>query len=337
MMTSIQVSSGYLRRLAFEEWGAPHGYPVFLLHGTPGSRSGPRPRASLLYRLGIRLISYDRPGYGQSQVDRGRSVADGALDVLAIADHLDLNSFSVVGRSGGGPHALACAASEKLRARLRSVAVLVSLAPADADELGWYDGMSASNTEEFITASDPAANSKLVRDLNERARNIFKDPETLLKLLGHELTEPDKRVVEDVGIRQLLLKTYAEALRWSADGWVDDVLAFRKPWGFDLSAIRTPTLLWHGQDDVFSPAAHTRWLAAQIPSEYCTVEMPPRAAHFDAVTVLPWVLAWLKSKSMLVETTPPSASEGLRVEVPDQAPTGAQRVDGRMPSTNGSR
>jgi pimeloyl-ACP methyl ester carboxylesterase len=317
MMTSIQVSSGYPRRLAFDEWGAPHGYPIFLMHGTPGSRNGPRPRASVLYRLGIRLICYDRPGYGQSQVHRGRSVADAALDVLAIADQLGLNSFSVVGRSGGGPHALACAASEKLQVGLRSVAALVPLAPADADELAWYDGMSASNAKEFVTASDPAANNELARDLNERARHIIRDPEIMLEFLRHELTELDKRVVDDVGIRQLLLKTYAEAVRWSADGWVDDVLAFRKPWGFDLSAIRTPTLLWHGQDDVFSPAAHTRWLAAQIPSEYCTVEMPPRAAHFGAVEVLPQVLAWLKSKSMLAETTPPRASERLRVERPD--------------------
>jgi pimeloyl-ACP methyl ester carboxylesterase len=270
-----------------------------------------------LYRLGIRLICYDRPGYGQSEVHRGRNVADAALDVLAIADQLGLDSFSVVGRSGGGPHALACAANEKLQARLRRVAVLVPLAPADADGLGWYDGMSASNAEEFTTVSDPATNNELAMDLSERARLILKDPERLLEFLGDELTEPDKRVVEDVGIRRLLRNTYFEGLRWSADGWVDDIRAFRKPWGFDLSAIRIPTLLWHGQDDVFSPAAHTRWLAAQIPSEYCTVEMPPQAAHFGAVEVLPRVLAWLKSKSMLAETTPPHASERLRVECPD--------------------
>jgi pimeloyl-ACP methyl ester carboxylesterase len=309
MTQVIPVSSGHQRHLAFDEWGAPHGYPVFLLHGTPGSRNGPRPRASVLYRLGIRLICYDRPGYGLSDLDRGRNVADAALDVLAIADELSLDSFSVVGRSGGGPHALACAASEKLQARLRSTAVLVPLAPADADGLAWYDGMSPSNTEEYVAASEAGAAHSVANYLEELARQVREDPEALLRFLHPELTQHDKRVVEDVAIRRLLTDTYAEALRCGPGGWIDDVLAFRKPWGFDISAIRVPILLWHGQDDVFSPVSHTRWLACQIPAEYCTVELQPGAAHFDAVEVLPRVLAWLKSAAR--------ASERLRVERSD--------------------
>src|ERR1039457_6640174 len=98
------------RKLSVETLGAPEGKPVFLLHGTPGSRYGPRPRGIILYRLGIRLITYDRPGYSGSDRNRGRSVADAADDVAAIADALGIDRFSVVGRSGGGPHALACAA-----------------------------------------------------------------------------------------------------------------------------------------------------------------------------------------------------------------------------------
>lgn len=289
MTRTIQLPDSDSRVLAFDEWGAPHGYPVFLLHGTPGSRTGPRPRASVLYRLGIRLICYDRPGYGLSGPDRGRTVADAALDVLAIADELGLESFSVVGRSGGGPHALASAASEKLQPRLRSAAVLVSLAPADADGLDWYGGMTGSNTEEYATVSEGMA-----EDLIERARHIKKDPEFLLRFLQPELTRPDRRVVDDVGIRCLLTEAYAEALRCGAEGWIDDVLALRKSWGFHPSAIRVPVLLWHGQDDVFSPATHTHWLASKIPAEYCTVEVEPGAAHFDAVGVLPRVLSWLK-------------------------------------------
>ena len=332
MTRVIRVTSGGgCRPLAFDEWGAQRGYPIFLLHGTPGSRNGPRPRASVLYRLGIRLICYDRPGYGQSGLHRGRSVADAALDVLAIADELGLNSFSVVGRSGGGPHALACAASDKLRARLQSVAVLVPLAPADADGLAWYDGMSGSNVQKYTAASDPAAINTISDALIERAKHIRADPEFLLRLLHPDLTEPDRRVVENVGLRQLLTDTYREALRCGALGWIDDVLAFRKAWGFHLDAIRTPTLLWHGQDDVFSPAAHTRWLAGQIPAPYCTMELQPGAAHFDAVEVLPRVLAWLKSTP--ATSAQPQASERLWVERPDQAPTSTHDVDSRVPST----
>src|SRR5580693_7962574 len=104
----IGVSGG--RRVAFDCWGDPKGFPVFLLHGTPGSRSGPVPRVPLLYQLGVQLISYDRPGYGGSDRHQGRTVTAAAWDVLDIADHLALDTFGVVGRSGGGPHALACAA-----------------------------------------------------------------------------------------------------------------------------------------------------------------------------------------------------------------------------------
>jgi pimeloyl-ACP methyl ester carboxylesterase len=120
---------------------------------------------------------------------------------------------------------------------------------------------------------------------------IRDDPEFLLKFLEPALTDPDRRIVDDHGIRRLLTRTYAEALRCGADGWIDDVLAFRRPWGFDLGKIEIPVLLWHGAEDVFSPVAHTRWLADQIPGAH--IEVQTGAAHFDAVAVLPRVLGWL--------------------------------------------
>ncbi|MER7134143.1 alpha/beta fold hydrolase, partial [Streptosporangium saharense] len=102
MTTFVPTRDG--RTLAVDEKGAPEGNPVFLLHGTPGSRVGPSPRATVLYRLGIRLITYDRPGYGLSDRRKGRSVADVAEDMAVIADRLGIGSFSVLGRSGGAPH-----------------------------------------------------------------------------------------------------------------------------------------------------------------------------------------------------------------------------------------
>src|SRR5690348_12319336 len=117
------------RRVAVEEWGSPSGSPVLLLHGTPGSRLGPVPRPLVLYQLGIRLITFDRPGYGRSDRMPGRRVADVAADVLEIADALGLERFGVLGRSGGGPHALACAAL--LPERTTRAAVLVGLAPSE--------------------------------------------------------------------------------------------------------------------------------------------------------------------------------------------------------------
>jgi pimeloyl-ACP methyl ester carboxylesterase len=282
----VRLADG--RSVTVDSWGAPDGMPIFLLHGTPGCRSGPRPRTSVLYRLGVRLISYDRPGYGGSSRRPGRTVADAAGDVRAIADHLGLDRFGVVGRSGGGPHALACAAL--LGERVKSAAVLVGLAPSDAEDLDWYAGMTGSNVDEYSQAD--AGLAAIEHKLVAFADRIRDDPESLLVSLLPELTRPDRRVVDDVAIRRLLADTYAEALRDSADGWIDDVLAIRRPWGFDLSMIQPPVLLWHGAEDMFSPVGHTYWLAKQVPTSIVTVQSG--AAHFGSVEILPSVLAWIK-------------------------------------------
>jgi len=293
------------RDLAVDRVGAQDGTAVFLLHGTPGSRRGPRPRAGVLYRLGIQLICYDRPGYGDSARHLGRSVADTTEDVAAIADQLGVHTFSVVGRSGGAPHALACAAL--LDDRVEAVAALVALAPPDATNLDWYDGMTDSNTAEYGRAEvDPGA---VAATLTERARQISDDPEFLLNLLRPELTRQDRRIVDEVAIQRLLTETYAEAIKHGADGWIDDVLAARRPWGFYPSEIDVPVLIWHGLDDVFSPVSHSRWLADEIRNgredARVSVVLKPGAAHFDAVEVLPDILTWIKDVI---------ASERLRVD-----------------------
>jgi len=286
------------RRVAFEVGGSADGTPVFLLHGTPGSRSGPRPRASVLYRLGIRLVSYDRPGYGGSDPQPGRTVADAAADIQAIADELELDTFGVVGRSGGGPHALACAAL--LGNRVSRAACLVGLAPSDAEDLDWYAGMSRSNTEEYKNGNIP----ELRAQISALAERIREDPEQMLNdLLKDDLVDSDESVVRDVAIQRLLTNTYQEAVRKGGDGWVDDVLALRRPWRFDPASIKVPVLLWHGADDVFSPASHTLWLAQQIQGSVVAVQSG--AAHFSAFEVLPSALAWVKD---------PSSSEGLRIQ-----------------------
>jgi pimeloyl-ACP methyl ester carboxylesterase len=263
--------------------------PIFLLHGTPGSRSGPKPRSSVLYRLGVRLISYDRPGYGLSDRYEDRRVADAAKDVLAIADDLQLGEFGVVGRSGGGPHALACVAL--LGERVRSAAVLVGLAPADASDLCWHDGMVEDNVIEYRAGSNGQADE--MASLRERAERVRADPESLFELLNPHLTGPDRRVVNDVTIRAQLAEAYSEAVRYGAHGWIDDVLALARPWGFDLTAITQPVLLWHGADDVFSPVGHAYWLANKISTS--VIEVAPGVSHFGAVESLPRALAWVKA------------------------------------------
>ena len=289
------------RRLSTQTYGDPDGKPVFLLHGTPGSRLGPDPRSAVLHRLGIRLISFDRPGYGESDRLEGRRVADAAADVHAIADAYGLRKFAVVGRSGGGPHALACAAL--LPERTTKAAVLVSLAPRGADGLDWLDGMARSNVMEFTAASNGyagiAAHTKRVADA------IRADPTSLIARLQAELPDPDKRVVADRGIRTKLVEAYAEAMRTSDYGWIDDTLAFSSAWGFDPAAVPVPVLLWHGANDVFSPASHARWLAGRIPN--ATVIVQAGAAHFGALDVLPDILRWLTASHAAHDREPRSA------------------------------
>ncbi|WP_327247580.1 alpha/beta fold hydrolase [Streptomyces sp. NBC_01320] len=274
------------RALAVEHYGNPHGSPVFLLHGTPGSRLGPAPRSSVLYRLGIHLITYDRPGYGASHRLPRRSVAHVAADVTAIADALGIGRFAVVGRSGGAPHALACAAL--LPERTARTAALVGLAPRDAQGLDWFDGMTESNVREYINAA--AGHHQLTAALERRSASIRADPMGSVADMHRGLPDSDRGIVSDTGIRAMLVRNFAEGLRNSADGWVDDVMSFSKDWGFRPEDITSPVLLWHGEDDVFAPVQHTRWLAERIPGAELVVERG--AAHFGALRVLTRVLSW---------------------------------------------
>ncbi|MFE3514325.1 alpha/beta fold hydrolase [Streptomyces sp. NPDC059166] len=285
MRSRVRVADG--RHLMVERQGDPRGRPVFLLHGMPGSRLGPAPRGMVLYQRKTQLITYDRPGYGGSDRLPGRRVRDVVDDVRAIADSMGLERFAVVGRSGGAPHALACAAL--MPDRVTRTAALVSLAPWDAEGLDWFEGMAASNILAYSTAAaDPEG---LAESFISRSAVIREDPFQLLDDLRRELTDSDRVVVNDAGIRTMLLENYREGLRTSAYGWIDDAMAFCRPWGFDLADIQGPVMLWHGERDVFSPVGHSRWLAGQIPG--VTTVLEPAAAHFDALSVLPSVLNWL--------------------------------------------
>ena len=282
------------RQLAVKCLGDPAGRPVFLLHGTPGTLDGPLPRGIFLYRLGIRLISYTRPGYPGSTRHEGRTVADAAADVEAIADKLGLDRFSVIGRSGGAPHALACAAAESLRDRVICTAALSSLAPYDAHSKGldWFAGMADSNIEAYrnVTDSEPILQS-LIATFNEHARQDRNNSQGLRNALRPELSASERQVIGDTALRRIIAQVHAEEVRDSIDGWLDDVVALGSPWGFELSDIVSPVLLWHGVDDRYSPASHAKWLAKKIPT--ADLDLNPGVAHFGAVEILPETLSWV--------------------------------------------
>ncbi|MET7476462.1 alpha/beta hydrolase [Streptomyces sp. NPDC005648] len=280
------VYAGDGRRLSVEQTGDLRGRPVFLLHGTPGSKLGPAPRPSLLYRMGVRLITFDRPGYGDSDRRPGRTVRSAAEDVRLIADALRLDRFGVVGRSGGAPHALACAAL--LPDRIARAGALVSLAPPDAHDLDWYDGMTEGNVQAYVAAA--AGIDHLFEELVGRFLKIREDPAASIVEMHGGLPESDRWIVADAGIQDMLERNFAEALRSSPDGWLDDVMALGTSWGFDVSGITVPVYLWHGEEDIFAPAQHTRWLGRNIPT--ACVEVEPDAAHFGALRVMTDTIGW---------------------------------------------
>ena len=297
------------RTLAVEDSGARNGFPVVLMHGTPGSRLGPQPRSIILHRKDIRLVSYDRPGYGESDREEGRRVVDAVADVKAIADKLGLDKFAVVGRSGGGPHALACAA--ELPEQVTAVAALVSLAPRDASGLDWCLEMTRANQDEFTMAhADPEA---LLKRLEDRMFRVRRDPSTMLPVLDAGLQNADRQVIGDGGILRRLFETYRMAFHANIYGHFDDVVALANPagWGFQPKEIHAPTLLWHGREDVFSPVGHTRWLAGQIGGS--RLEIESEAAHFSAIEKLSDTLVWVRnvSKSGSAASESPTLREPL--------------------------
>jgi pimeloyl-ACP methyl ester carboxylesterase len=249
------------RTLAVHSDGDPAGFPVVMHHGTPSSGLLYERHVELAREQGIRLVGYDRPGYGGSAREPGRSVSDCAADVDAIADALRLDRFATWGISGGGPHALACAAL--CDRRLVAAASLAAVAPQDAEGLDWLAGMGDENHVEFGQAA--AGEEQLRTYLAAEAEEIrAAEPEQLVAVM-ETLLGPEDRAVLSGAFAEYLLKADRHALADGVDGWVDDDLAFLAPWGFELSSIDRPVLLLHGDDDRFVPVAHGRWLADHIP------------------------------------------------------------------------
>jgi pimeloyl-ACP methyl ester carboxylesterase len=256
---TVETANG--RRLGVHEGGDPGGAPVVIHHGTPASGLLYARSEALAREQGIRLIGYDRPGYGDSTRLPGRSIADCAADVGAIADALGLDHYTSWGISGGGPHVLACAAL--CDDRLTAVASLAAVAPWNSDGLDWLAGMGESNVEEFdaVLAGETALRPLLDRD---RAEMLAAAPNELVTVWESLLGDEDRSVLSEE-FAAYILAAGALGLRDGVDGWLDDNLAFVESWGFEPESINRPVLLLHGADDRFVPVSHGRWLAARIP------------------------------------------------------------------------
>ncbi|HYM83979.1 MAG TPA: alpha/beta hydrolase [Candidatus Dormibacteraeota bacterium] len=280
------------RTLAVAEWGDPDGDALISLHGTPGGRISWWKEPGIYRRYGLRRITFDRPGYGESDRLPGRVVADVVPDVVAIADALGIGRFLVTGGSGGGPHALACAAL--LADRVIRCQAAVSIAPYDTDGLDWLAGQTEGNVIEFTAALEgEAASSALCERLRRESLERL-DAGTVDWLGdGYDLSEPDR--AQERRHFPRIRAHIVNALAPGADGWVDDNLAFARPWGFDPGMIRVPVLLTYGRSDVLVPAAHGDWLASHIPGAIAWVD--EAAGHMGDDASVEREMTWLAGHS----------------------------------------
>lgn len=255
----VSVADG--RTLRVHEAGDPGGVPILVHHGTPGAGLLRLSWHAAAQNDGARLVSFDRPGYGGSSRQPGRRVADVAADTAAIADTLGFDRFRTFGVSGGGPHVLACAAL--LPERVLAAACMSGVAPYDADGLDFFAGMGQDNLDEFGAALE--GESPLAEYLAAaRAAILATSPHDLAAGMESLLPPVDKEALAG-DFADFMHASFNEGLAPGIEGWLDDDLAFTRPWGFDLDVIAVPTQVIGGRADLFVPFAHAEWLAAHIP------------------------------------------------------------------------
>lgn len=247
---------------------APDGSGLLVYHhGTPAA--GPLGDELLVPARanGLRLVEIVRPGYGMSTRQADRSVADVVPLVAAVADSLGHERFACMGWSGGGPHALATAGL--MPDRCAAALCLAGIAPFEADGLDFLAGMGEDNLEEFGAA---LAGPEHLRAFLDAGAAELRDVSgaDVVGALASLLPEVDRVFLTGEAADHL-----AAELRWSVAsgiwGWYDDDVAFVRPWGFDLSAIRVPTLVWQGSEDLMVPLAHGAWLAEHVDGAEATL------------------------------------------------------------------
>lgn len=264
------------RQLAWTQSGAPDGDAVLLLHGSPGCRLGRQTELEQIAEAGIRQITYDRPGYGLSDPQPGRTVADAVADVRALLDAAGVARSGVIGGSGGGPHALALATL--LPERCTVVQCVVGVAPFEAPGLDFFAGMDPANQRRF--AMSMGTREEVVQAFTEEVARLAAlrtaDPASVMGDM--DLPASDREILRQTAEKTAVV--LAEAFRQGVPGFADDFAAMARPWGFDPRDATAPVVISYGEHDVNVPAGHGRWLAANVPN--VDVRVTTDAGHLMA-------------------------------------------------------
>jgi pimeloyl-ACP methyl ester carboxylesterase len=267
---SIKLRDG--RTLAYAQFGDPEGDPIIYCHGTPSSRAEGELtlRGSCAAQLGLRVIIPDRPGMGGSDFLPNRRVVDWPSDVLELADALHIARFAMLGSSGGAPYALVCGAL--IPERVSVVGVIGAVAPIDAP--GLYSPRSRFLSRMVRVAAPVMRGLMRLQLLALRSRSVRKG-------MANAFPEPDRTLFQQEAIRDRFIGCLEECCRNGPRGAVWELGMFSQPWGFELTQVTVPVLLWQGARDGNVSAAHSRFLASALPN--CQARIYPEDAHLSVM------------------------------------------------------
>ncbi len=271
---TFQLSDG--RMLGYAEYGHDEGKPLFYFHGYPGARVEAGLLAKCAAQAGLRLIGVDRPGMGLSSFQEGRHLLDWPDDVAALAQHLHIDRFAVVGFSGGGPYALACA--YKMPDRLTACGIVAGMAPPEYDPTGM---MARNRLFFFLARRSPWLLTPLMWAMGRDAQQIKQARESLVRSAPH-MVEPDRACVLDPDVGELLAADMVEAFRQGARGPAYEGTLYGRSWGFRVEDIAFPTLfLWHGERDRNIPVAMGRAVADRL--AHCQATYHVNEGHMSLI------------------------------------------------------
>lgn len=265
----IELDDG--RKLSYQEQGQKSGTPIFMLHGTPGSRLWFSEDDPVTLDMGVRAIYPDRPGYGLSDFHPSHSFSNYAEDLRQLADALDIEEFYVMGVSGGGAFAAAC--SRYLEDRVKGSALVSSSCPNSYIES--HQGMSMANRVAFWLAKNFPLGLKVITGISRKI--ILRYPERYLKEIKGQLCEWDQKVLEQPVFQKLAVLHLQEAYRQGVQGATHELGLQTSDWGFRLEDITTKTDVWHGQEDTLAPHFMGEVLAQRL--AHSTFYSIPTAGH----------------------------------------------------------
>lgn len=271
---TIILSDG--RKLGFAEYGDMKGSPIFFFHGQPGNRLFCHPDNSILLSLGVRLITIDRPGYGLSDYQPDRRLLDWTQDVVELADSLGFDRFPVLGFSGGGPYAAACA--YKIPQWVTKAGLVDSAPPMIVPEINRK--MPAPLRINYLLALHAPTILKLIFKVFWRYSR--QRPEAFINLGLRQSPPVDREILSNPEIYAAMIKVWQENIRVDSQGYVQDIDILMKDWGFDLRDIETDVYLWQGEADVNIPSAWARYLSREISN--CKSTFYANEGHFVLIT-----------------------------------------------------